>query len=635
MPSTPRPTWPIVRRASFVSLGIAARFASIVILSGGAAPAADSPARIAFLSDDRARDERNAEQKNDWDAYIPELLDELGLRADPLAPDRLGDAAALAPFDTILLGRVAPGRLPDGAPSVLSDWVARGGTLVLFATAGLDDLAGITAHGALPPGADEFACTASFELASNDLTRDIHSPLAPQQKLLIFSETRLIEPSNAVELARLFDGQGTDTGRSAITMRTLGRGRVFHFAFHPPQTVWVLHQGRPVDRDYDGDNILRRSDAIVIRPHAIEVAYADELLLVLQNMIATRPHVFAHALPPDANGAIPDALFHWGGDDEGDSKGIQLFASNWMKAHGLPYHINAMPRADGTFGLSGNDAARILENGHELSIHFNFVDQFPPGSHFTREQLLDQDAAYERHFGRQWVCSVNHWTRWTGWTEPIRWMREAGGQADNTFVHCGSPPSNPTNRMGFSFGTAFPFWFYDDWTGKNARIDFLELPITAYECGYVGQESPDFEMIHKVVDTAAHYHQTMNMFFHPVYITNFPHCRAAIEAMLDYMEKKKIRPLHMGNDALCAWWRARSRITIRDVVVDDSALTFSYTCDHPTGWIAKIPVGRHSGLAARVSGADTSFLTESRFGRNWMLVALPKGQHSVALGWSE
>jgi hypothetical protein len=292
-----------------------------------------------------------------------------------------------------------------------------------------------------------------------------------------------------VELARLYDRDGHDTGNAAVTARELGKGRVFYFAFGLPQTMWVLHQGRPVDRDYDGDDKLRSADGLVIKPHSMEVAYADELLFLLQNMIGTQLHPFVHQLPPIppstlSNGTergadrIPDALFFWGGDDEGSTEGIQLVASNWMKQRGLPYHINALPRKDGKFGLSVEDAKKIRANGHEISLHYNFIDGFAPRAGFTREDVLKQAAAFRRHFGTGLICSVTHHTRWTGWAEPAKWMREAGGKADNSFVHAGSPPSNPVNLLGFSFGTAFPFWFYRLTSPRYTRRLTWRLVIT-------------------------------------------------------------------------------------------------------------------------------------------------------------
>src|SRR4029434_2738102 len=94
----------------------------------------------------------------------------------------------------------------------------------------------------------------------------------------------------STELARLYDLNGDDTGYAAVTQRELGTGSVFTFAFSVAHTMCVLDQGRPVDQDYGGDKYLRRSDAIVIRPHSIEVGYPDELLFLLGNMMGTTPH---------------------------------------------------------------------------------------------------------------------------------------------------------------------------------------------------------------------------------------------------------------------------------------------------------------------------------------------------------
>jgi len=51
------------------------------------------------------------------------------------------------------------------------------------------------------------------------------------------------------------------------------------------------------------------------------------------------------------DGGIPDALFHYGGDDEGDPDN-QLAAADIMKELGLSYHVNIMPHPDGQFALS-------------------------------------------------------------------------------------------------------------------------------------------------------------------------------------------------------------------------------------------------------------------------------------------
>ncbi|MBI4660098.1 MAG: hypothetical protein HY735_14755 [Verrucomicrobia bacterium] len=593
--------------------------------------------RIAYLHDPDRQAAVNRAGRNYWNVYLREILDQLGLRAEQVLPEVLQDAKRLARFATLLIGD-APD-LPISARANLDRWLRDGGTLISFATEGVYDLCGNRHLGTVRQPGDEFTCAATFALQSHALTRAIHSPLQPEQRLLIFSPVQKVQPAQSVELARLYDQNGQDTGCAAVTARELSKGRAFYFAFSVPQTIWVLHQGRPVDRDYDGDGRLRSSDAIVIRPHSIEVAYADEILFLLQNLIGTQPHPFLHQLPPtppseqgeQRAGEIPDALFHWGGDDEGSADGIQLFASNWMKERGLPYHINAMPRKDGTFGLSVADAQKIRANGHEISLHYNFVDGFEGAAAFTRDDVLAQAAAFRRHFGTDFTCSVNHHTRWTGWAEPAKWMREAGGKADNTMVHAGSPPLNPVNLLGFSFGTSFPFWFYDDGRGGNQKLDFLEMPITAYECGYIGKKQADFATVRKVIDLASHYHLTMNMFHHPIYITDYPPCRAAIEEGLRYIRTQNIRALHMGNDELYRWWKARSETRVDSVTVEGKELSFEVESSHAAGVIVKVPLGRRTAKAVTINGVPSTlgFKNEQRFGQNWALMATPSGQNRL------
>lgn len=621
------------RRAGLLAVCFAIAIALALAPSLFAAPPNAAPigkplrAACVYAAADHAQ--ANRAGRNHWDVYLREIVDQLGLRVDEIPTEALADGAKLNQYATVLVGNLGAEAISAEIRGNVARWVGAGGTLILMATGGFHDLCGNEPLGAISQPAGEFSCAATFALQPHRLTDQIHSPLQPQQRLLVFSGVEKIRAAGSVELARLFDLGGQDTGCAAVTYRQVGEGEVFYWAFSVPQTIWVLHQGRPVDRDYDGDEILRRSDALVIRPHAIEVAYADEVLFLLQNMLASQPLPLVHQLPPDRQGEIPDAVFHWGGDDEGSADGIQLIASNWMKAHGLPYHINAMPRADRSFGLTREEARWIKENGHEISLHFNFVDGFGRGAGFSREETLAQAAAFRAQFGQDWICSVNHHTRWTGWVEPAKWMLEAGGKSDNTFVHAGSPPGNPVNLLGFSFGTAFPFWFYDDWRGGNQRIDFLEQPITAYECGYVGQERPDLEMIHKVVDTAAHYHQTMNMFYHPVYISRFPHCRTAIEEMLRYLDERQIRPLHWGSDEVYAWWRARSNTRLSDVATDGQGLRLTVETGYPAGAIVKIPVAARVVGGATVNGVPARCKTERRYGRDWLLVVAPPGRCEI------
>ena len=621
------------------------RMCAAVLLSMAVAQAKGETAvralRMAFVHDSQQHAAAGPAERNHWDVYLREILDQLGARAEEVSPAVLHDPEGLKAYATILLGNLSAETLSAQARNNLHAWIRGGGTLVAFSTPGIDDICGNRHMGKLDQTPDPFTCTASFALKPHRLTAEVHSPLHPDQRLLIFSDAQKVKAEESSELARLYDLHGEDTGYAAVTARQLEQGHAFYFAFSVPQTMWVLHQGRPVDRDYDGDNMLRHSDAIVIRPHSIEVAYADELLFLLQNMIATHSHPLIHQLPPlpsDASdgehgkGRVPDALFYWGGDDEGSIDGIQLAASDWMKQHALPYHINAMIGKSGQFGLSVEDAEKIRANGHEIAPHFNFMRGFPATAGFTRQDVLAQANAFRRHFASGWTCSVNHCCRWTGWAEPAQWMQEAGGKADNSFTHSPSPPPNPVNMLGFASGTAFPFWFYDDWRSGNRKIDFLEEPITAFECGYL-KDQTDFGTVHKAIDCAARYHLTMNMFYHPVYIARQPACRAAIEEALRYLKARQIRALHFGNDQLYAWWKARTDTRLTAVTVQDNSLGFQVESESPTGVVIKIPLARKRAKSLTIGGvARPSDLTAVQyFGQRWAFVVVPRGKTSITL----
>ena len=391
--------------------------------------------------------------------------------------------------------------------------------------------------------------------------------------------------------------------------------------------MWVLHQGIPITYDRDGDGYYRTGDLIAIGQNEREVLYADEILFLIQNMIAQKPQPLIYAMPPKDN-QIPDAMFYWGGDDEA-AKGTQVWASNWMKEKGLPYHINIMRNAKGEFTVTKEEAQAIIANGHEPSLHYNFIDNFNPLA-FTEADIKEQMDAFYKHFGFYPVCTVNHWCRWTGWADTAKWMQAAGGKADNSYIHHPLPPLNPSNRLGFVFGTCFPFYFYDDYKGDNKRLDFLEEPITAYEVGYRGTDITDFDIIHKVVEIAVRYHLVMDMFYHPINVYNHPACRKAIEEVLRYIEEKGIIAVHKGNDGIWEWWDKRSKSRIYDVIIDKNTISFKAHCEYEEGMIVKLPLNLdNKDIKVMCDGKLINYKIRNDFGKDWLYMIIPVGNHEV------
>ena len=596
------------------------------------------PLAVGVAWDEAQRREANRKRLNYWYSYIWEMLDRLGVTVSPIAPSALARPERLRRFGTLILGGTTFRRVSREAAEALGEWVRSGGLLIGFAPEGLDEVFGNRSARNLAQRGDEFEITGYFELARGPLTQGIRSPLQAQQRLIIISPVRPVAAERSREMARFFrphpsdrgDGaRARDTGLAAVTARRLGRGWAFYFGFDVARTVWAIQQGRPVDADHDGDGYLRFGDAMVIGKNSPEVAYADELLLLLQSMLARKPLPMVHQLPAK-DGDAPDALFYFGGDDECEA-GVQVSASNFMKSRGLPYHINLMPLG-GHFAISRGEYRQIRGNGHELSLHYNFMDGFAHPGGFSKKDVLKQNALYRKAFGRRPACTVNHWCRWCGWAEPAKWMLAAGGKADNSRIHWPSPPLNPVNRLGFAFGTAFPYFFRDDWRGGNARIPFLQQPIVAYEVGYEGNRL-DLRMIRRAVDLAARYHMTMNMFYHPRYVHHNAACRRAIDVLLRYIRAKKVRAVFMGNDELWRWWWERSKARIRRAEVRQNRLLFTAECGYKSGFVVKVPLGNRAVSRCSVDRKAARCSVERRFGQRWAMVALKPGRHEVIVEW--
>jgi hypothetical protein len=582
-----------------------------------------------YVYDSDLRVEANKQKKNYWYEYIKEINEQLGLNAKEISSKFLNDKKALNDISILFIGNLPTSRITETIKSNLNEWVKNGGILIGFKACGLDEIFGNANEREISQTESDFSISGYFSLNSDPITTDIHSYLHPDQKLIIFSDISCVKPKDSKEIAHLYDVDGKDTGYSVITGRKYGDGYAYYFAFNVPQTIWILHQGIPITYDRDGDGYYRTGDLISIEENEREVLYADEIIFLIQNMIAHKPQPLIYQMPPKDD-QVPDAMFFWGGDDEA-AKGTQLWASNWMKEKGLPYHINIMQNAQGEFTMTKEEVEAMRANGHEPSLHYNFIDNFDPLA-FTEDDIKKQADDFYNAYGFSAICSVNHWCRWTGWADTARWMKNAGLKADNSFIHHRLPPLNPANRLGFVFGTCFPFYFYDDYEHGNEKIDFLEEPITAYEIGYSATDVTDFDIIYKSIDFAVHYHLVMDMFYHPINVYNNPACRSAIEEDLRYIESKGIVAVHKGNDGLWEWWQKRSQSSVSDIIEENGHISFSANCEYDDGMIVKVPLTSNKlNVSPTCDGNPASYKIRRDFGKDWLFVIIPKGKHAIII----
>ncbi|MDD3925228.1 MAG: hypothetical protein PHT33_01060 [bacterium] len=525
----------------------------------------DKYLQIACLYDRHSKEEANRAGWNYWAAYQQEIFSQLGASAVRFEAADLTEAA-LSRLQVLSIGDTA---IRDaGVVQAITDWVSRGGLLVGYAVPELDHLFGNTHHSDIKQQPDDYTISGYLSFSSHKLTQGLHSPVQPDQPLLICSDIRAVIPDSSEEVAGMFIG-GKKVA-SAITVNRYGQGRAVYFAFDLPKTFWVLQHGRPVYKVDDSSRHkdkwwLRTPQKSIIRGHSPATGYTDELLFLLQNIIAQAGCPLIHQIPPDGD-TIPVALFHWAGDDDGDVTGIQLKASDWMAAKGLPYHINVMETEAGIIPLSKEDAVKILSNGHELSCHYNFL--LDNG----REQASSQENPYKvgqaetarqtehfkEKFGLKPLAGANHCLIWYGGSEPARWMQSQGGIASNNNLLSSDRHINGSS-LNFGFGTAYPYHYYEDTDHGNERLEFIEIPITGYELGHnlsIDDSNTEIKTgeVQAAADIAVYCHLTFNMFYHPHYISREGPARQAIEEFLRYIEEKKLKVIHLGTNELAAWW---------------------------------------------------------------------------------
>jgi len=592
-----------------------------VLRAVSATPISEVPAitrpylQAAYVFDEQSKAQANQESRNYWWTYMAEVVDRLGLTAERIQPADL--PARLDDLSMVFVGPSEAEALAGypGFAASLQAWVASGGVLIACGAGQLDSVFG-NEFSDLVTSADDFAVSGEFALTDGRFTQGVHSPLHPTAPLVTVGPVRKVRAVTSQTVAEM-------GGDAVITARRIGAGWAFYFGFDLGQTFWVIQQGRPVDADYDGDGYLRSGDAMVIGDREPEIGYTDELLFLLRNMISVRPHPLIHQLPPKG-ATTPDAVLFYGGDDEAGS-GIQLISSEFMYSRGLPYHINCMPW-NGAFPLTAQEIAQIEANGTELSLHYDFITGFPLGSGFTGVDVEIQTRMFRDHFGRNPVCTVNHWTRWTGWEDPARWMIHAGVKGDNSHFCVPLTSSNPTNRIGFAFGTAFPHFFWGSETFGNQRLQFVELPITAYEVGYSGG-SADPIQVERALYLARYYELTMNFFYHPVYIASYPACRYAIDYLLTLIDQQGLNILHTTPNDLTLWWMDRSASSISNAQLNGGTLTFEASTPAPWGFTAAIPLGNWD-----VGYASHQFtVRETPSGQRRLMMALPQGTTQVRI----
>jgi hypothetical protein len=610
---------------------------------------------IAYVRNEILQKEINANNKNCWEIYLDEILHEMGVTFEALPYEKLNDMQILSHYTAILLGAQTGNCLDKEKKDTLHDWVKHGGLLIGFMTSGMDELFGIESREIIEEE-EPYNISAYFDLLPHILTRNIHPHIFLEQQLLILSSLREAACTSAVKLGCLYDVCHKDTRNAAITWNQYGKGFTAWFAFDVPKTVWILHQGKPL-YDFPQTQVTPRTrDGFVLDNNSGKIPYADEIIYLLTNMLATQGEPFIYTLPPHI-GKVPDAAIVWGGDEYFGPASLSLAASDFMRELNLPYHINIESE---NHPITKEEFQHItVRNKHEISLYI-LLDE---NNHITLQRIQQQRDKLMERFGIEPGCCLFNVVRWYGWAEPARWLAEGGG----TSIHSKLPnarglehPFGNSSAFAMNAGTANPFHYYDDAEHNNAFIPCVEQPPVGYELGHNGSTgvkveisddnethldidssdatrgddvSQNYDDIHLPVDMAVKYHTLSHFFYHPLYIEGYPNCREAIRRIVKYIDFLDADVYHMANNQAAAWWNERRNAMAQIVSRTNNCVKINVTGGENFGIIVKFPLLQKIKNIS-VNNADTEYRIIQDFGKEWLHIAIPPGGGICKVEWS-
>lgn len=577
---------------------------------------------VYYLLDEAAREKANRAGNSYWFCYAEELFDNLGVTAHALSESDLSDTK-LDASDFLFIGPDEPGA---GCKAAVAKAAGRGCTVVAFGTPGLDDVFGIRTGELLPQPEGPFSLAGYFDVRADKLCEYLPVP-QKELSLPVFAPVRLTSADRCEVIAdirykeRLIPGftKAKDT-------------EAYYFSFDLTQSIWASRQGKP---GTEGGLVWwRRIADMRITPddYDTKIAYNDYYLYLLQYILAKKGMPMLHRLPPLADGRVPDFVLFYQGDE--DSLPQAERASEIMYKRGLPYHINVMPDPEtGKYIMTKEEYERIKARGHTIGVHQNFLTDLVK---FSQEGFWYHTSLFEQTYGEKPYSGLTHACYVSGWAELARYQAATGLKAQNIWSAELTPPDdiNAFNLCGMAFGTAYPFFFYDDAEHENQRIPLIALPNSYYEPRIGEGFESGREMIRAYLDDSAFFGRTSAVFIHPHYLLppyNFELTFAALDEFDRYCEEKGYVPCRYTPDQLTRWWHERSASSLSDIRREKGRTAFTVAVEGDTGMIIKIPAGAKD-VRVTVDGRPAQNVRKRVEGREWVLIPVTEsGEHAVEI----
>jgi hypothetical protein len=403
--------------------------------------------------------------------YLGEILNRAGVFHDSLPAARLEQLAP--PNRTVV---ILPGHLPLSAAQrgALTAWVRAGGSLLgLGGTSGLDEVFGV--QGGSPLADGWLKVTAGDHPVTAGLRSSLH----------VFGGYA-VKPGAAIVLAEVETANRAVRGGAVLENR-FGRGRAVLFGpdlifsvVQIQQGLTVLQDGRPAPDESAAlnDGVLKAEDGMVLdwqrdrQPAAPDGGriflepVSDELReLILRGVLH---------LAREADLRLP-LLWYWPGatkavgmishdtDGHDPKKGVALLAA--MNRCGIKSTWCTLYPG----GYPGSFYRELQDQGFEIALHYDAMSGGAETS-WSKENFLRQHRWLLKEAGLRHITSnKNHYTRWEGRLDFLRWCEEAGIDSDGT-----RGPSKK-GTIGFPLGGSQPYFPLDDEAATPRLLKVLEV----------------------------------------------------------------------------------------------------------------------------------------------------------------
>lgn len=559
--------------------------------------------------------QRGREGINSYSHYLYKILDYLGYSYTSW--DHASWIRCRPTGTAIVIG----GTDHENWSNICHDFVQSGNSLLVIGDSyGLQDIFGIRMTGRIHEGWIEWG----------------DAPLAEELKSSFhFFGARSFECMDATvqQYGTLISRNGGTSTSPALIIRELGKGMAALLNFDLMKTFCLIQQGLPVIVDGpaapDGsgaidEGILKTDDGSVLdwvrdREAVEQIPFylhpiLDEIRCMLNRLLVLLEHHAGCRLvqkwywPNGLNG-----IGHISHDTDGNNTAHAETMLHWLK--------RANVRSTWCIIMPGYEQAindRIVNEGHEVALHYNALEEEIEESRWSEEHFLIQLKMLQEQFpDYNIITNKNHYLRWEGDVQFYKWCERAGIKVEQ------SKGGTKQGNKGFLAGTSHPYVPISNAYDNNRCFDIISLPTLAWD--------PPFETrcnereAYALMERSRDVYGVAHFLFHPTTMAVMPEGVAG-ELLVKLVEYgRKLGMEWWTSEQIWLWFQSRTQSQVRIVKETKEIMTLTISTESTVnGFTVLISVVDGEELTVKQSNSCVvhSVTRVSRFGCDYVEIIL-------------